>query len=122
MSIRTERVASLIKAEIGEIVTREYNEPSYGFITVTDVRMTPDLRIAKVSFSIFGSEEQKQRTMTMLDEERGHIRGIVGSHLRLKFTPSLQFYRDDTLDTADRINQLIKKLHEDDNGRDGEQS
>ncbi len=117
MSIRTERVASLIKSEIGEILSREYNDPAFGFITVTDVRMTPDLRIARVSFSIFGSEEQKKNTMAMLDGERGHIRGLVGSHLSMKFTPALQFYRDDTLDTVDRINQLIKKMHEDDNGR-----
>jgi ribosome-binding factor A len=122
MSIRTERVASLIKTEIGEILTREYNDPAFGFITVTDVRMTPDLRIAKVAFSIFGTEEQKKSTMSMLDGERGHIRGLVGSHLRMKFTPALQFYRDDTLDTVDRINQLIKKMHEDDNAGTGEQS
>ena len=122
MSIRTERVASLIKAEIGSILTREYNDPSYGFITVTDVRMTPDLRIAKVSFSIFGDEKKKDLTMNMLEGERGHIRGLVGSRLRLKFTPALQFYRDDTLDTADRINQLIKKIHEDDHGDNGEHS
>jgi ribosome-binding factor A len=114
MSIRTERVASLIKTEIGTILTREYNDPSFGFITVTDVKMTPDLRIAKVAFSIFGNEEQKAGTMRMLEDEKSHIRGLVGSHLRLKFTPALQFYRDDTLDTVDRINQLIRKIHDDD--------
>jgi ribosome-binding factor A len=112
MSIRTERVASLIKTEIGTILTREYNDPSFGFITVTDVKMTPDLRLAKVAFSIFGNEELKGKTMRMLEDEKSHIRGLVGSRLRLKFTPALQFYRDDTLDTVDRINQLIRKIHD----------
>jgi len=119
MSIRTERVASLIKTEIGSILTREYNDPSFGFITVTDVKMSPDLRIAKVAFSIFGDDARKAKTMDMLEDEKSHIRGLVGSRLRLKFTPSLQFYRDDTLDTVDRINQLIKKIHEDDKRDDG---
>ena len=113
MSIRTERVASLIKSEIGTILTREYNDPTLGFITVTDVKMSPDLRIAKVAFSILGNEELKAKTMRMLEEEKSHIRGAVGSRLRLKFTPALQFYRDDTLDTVERINQLIKKIHDD---------
>ncbi len=122
MSIRTERVASLIKTEIGAILTREYNDPSFGFITVTDVKMTPDLRIAKVAFSIFGNEELKEKTMRMLEDEKAHIRGLVGSHLRLKFTPALQFYRDDTLDTVDRINQLIRKIHDEDQQDDGANS
>jgi ribosome-binding factor A len=113
MSIRTERVASLIKHEIGAIVTREYNDPSYGFVTVTAVKMTPDLKIARVSFSVFGSEETKAKTMKMLEDEKRHIRGLVGSHLKLKFTPALQFYLDETLDHVDRINQLIKKIHTD---------
>jgi ribosome-binding factor A len=113
MSIRTERVASLIKHEIGEIIAREYNSPAYGFITVTDVSVTRDLKIAKVSFSIFGTEDIQSRTMEMLEGEKSHIRGLVGAHLRLKFTPELHFYRDDTLSRVDRINRLIKKIHTD---------
>jgi len=113
MSIRTERVASLMKQEMGTILTREFNDPSYGFITVTDVKMSADLKIAKVAFSIFGNEDVKTRTMKMLEEEKPHIRELVGSHLRLKFTPALQFFLDNTQENADRINRLIKKLHDD---------
>lgn len=114
MSIRTERVASLIKEEIGAILVREYNDPAYGFITVVDVKMTPDLKIAKVAFSVFGAENVRARAMKMLEDEKQNIRGLVASHLSLKFTPSLQFYLDETLDRVDRINQLINKIHEDD--------
>jgi ribosome-binding factor A len=112
MSRRTERVASLIKEEVGAILTREYSDRSYGFTTVTDVRMTPDLKIARVYFSVFGSADVQSRTMAMLEEEKAHIRGLVGSHLRLKFIPALQFYLDDTLDHVDRINALIRKIHD----------
>ena len=111
MSIRTERVASLLKEEIGAFLTREFRDPSYGFTTVTDVRMTPDLKLAKIYFSVFGAAEVQARTMEMLQEQKSHIRGQVGSHLRLKFTPALQFFLDDTLDHVDRINTLIKKIH-----------
>ncbi len=112
MSIRTERVASLIKEEIGAILSREYRDPSHGFTTVTDVKMTPDLKIAKVYFSVFGGPAAQQSTMALLERDRASMRREVGSHLRMKFTPALQFYLDDTLDHVDRINTLIKKIHD----------
>lgn len=121
MSIRTERVASLIKQELGALVTREYSDPANGFITVTDVRMTADLRIAKVALSIFGTPDVREKTMAMLEQEKPRIRSIVGSHLRLRFTPSLQFFLDDSLDTVDRINTIIRKIH-DDEGHAGSDS
>jgi len=113
MSIRTERVASLIKEEIGAILTREYTNPGYGFITVTNVSMTADLKIAKVSFSVFGNEEVQAKSMKRLEAEKQHIRGLVASHLKMKFVPALQFYLDDTLNQVDRINRILKKIHGD---------
>jgi len=112
MSIRTERVASLIKEEIGAILSRDYRDRAHGFTTVTDVRMSPDLKIAKVYFSVFGSPEARKAAMAQLEEDRARMRREVGSHLRMKFTPALQFYLDDTLDHVDRINTLIKKIHD----------
>ncbi len=116
MSLRTERVASLIKEEVGTYFTREYRDPSYGFITVTEVHVTPDLRIAKIYVSVMGNGEVKSRTLKMLEDHKGEIRSFIGSSLRLKFTPSVQFYIDETLDRVERIDQLIKKIHKDDGG------
>ena len=118
MSIRTERVASVIKERIGEILIRDYSDPSNGFITVTDVKMTPDLKIAKVYFSVFGSEEIQERAMKMLEGGKQHIRGLVASYVQLKFAPTLQFYLDHTLEEADRINRLINKIHQDERKSD----
>jgi ribosome-binding factor A len=73
--------------------------------------MTSDLKIAKVYFSIFGSPELRAKSMKMLEGEKPHIRGIVGSHLRLKFVPSLQFYLDETQEHVERINTLIREIH-----------
>ncbi len=113
MSIRTERVASVIKQRIGEILIHDYNDPSNGFITVTDVKVSPDLKIAKVYFSVFGSEQIQERAMKMLEGEKQRIRGLVASHVQLKFAPTLQFHLDHTLEEVDRINRLINKIHED---------
>ena len=111
MSLRTERVASLIKEEVGMMLAREYRDPGYGFITITDVHMTPDLKIAKIYVSIMGNAVMKERTMEMLEEHKGEIRSFIGSRLRLKFTPTVQFYIDETLDRVERIDQIIKRIH-----------
>lgn len=114
MSIRMEKVASLIKHEVGMLFTREYSDGTYGLLTVTEVRMTPDLKIAKIYVSILGNEEVRQRTMGMLEDKKPSIRQTIGTHVRLKFTPAIQFYLDDTMDRVERINNLIKGFHKDD--------
>ncbi|MCC6396805.1 MAG: 30S ribosome-binding factor RbfA [Bacteroidetes bacterium] len=119
MSIRTERVASLLKEELGAVLVRDYSDPSYGFITVTDVSVTRDLRIAKVYFSIMGNPEVQKKTMAMLERERPHLRGIVGSKLRLRYVPELQFYHDTTMDRVHRINTLINEIHKQDDAKGG---
>jgi ribosome-binding factor A len=117
MSVRTERVASLLKEEVGTYITREYRDGSYGFITVTDVHITPDLRIAKFYVSIMGRQEIRDRTMKMLEVHIPEIRSFIGAHLRLKFTPKVNFYLDETLDRVEKIDRLIKQLHNDDPGK-----
>ncbi len=114
MSMRTERVASLIREEVGMLFTREFRDPQCGFITVTEVRMSPDLRIAKIYVSILGNEEVKQRTLKMLEDRKPEVRSFVGSHVRIKFTPSIQFYLDDTLERVEKLNRLLKEIHKND--------
>ncbi len=118
MSLRTERVASVIKEEVGMMFTREYRDPAYGLMTVTEVHMTPDLRIAKIYVSIMGSPEIKDRTMQMLEQRKPEIRSFIGSHLRLKFTPAVQFYIDETLDRVEKIDRIIKQIHKDEHPGD----
>lgn len=113
MSIRTEKVASLIKEEIGLLFARDFNDSSYGFLTVTDVRVTADLRIAKVYVSVFGNADVKSRSMKLLEEQTPGIRHIVGSRIRLKFIPEIHFYLDETMDRVQRIETLIKQIHRD---------
>ena len=117
MAKRPERVASLLKEELASILMREYADQTVALTTVTDVRMSPDLRIARIYISVFGDNEAKERTMELLEAERGHIRGMIGARVRLRFTPELVFVRDDTLDRVERINTLIKQIHRDEEAR-----
>lgn len=114
MTLRMDRVASLLKDEIGMYFTREYRDASYGFITVTEVHMSPDLRIAKIYVSIFGDEDKKAKTMKMLEDRKSEIRAFIGHSVRLKFTPEVHIFLDDTLDRVEKINNIIKQIHKDD--------
>ncbi len=114
MSIRSEKVSSMIKHEIGAIISRDYSSKEFGFITVTEVQMTPDLKIAKIYVSIFEKPEIRIKTLKMLENNSKNIRTTLASHIRLKYTPALQFYIDETLDRAEHINNIIKKIHEHD--------
>ncbi|MEK6572397.1 MAG: 30S ribosome-binding factor RbfA [Bacteroidota bacterium] len=111
MSVRAEKVGSLIKEEISVIIQRNLSDSSDGFITVTDVRMSRDLRIAKVYVSILGAPDVKEKTLKMIEANKKEIRSLIGSRIRLKFTPELHFYLDETLDRVEAINNLIKRIH-----------
>jgi ribosome-binding factor A len=113
MSVRTEKVASLIKELISEIIQRNFRMEQFGLITVTEVRVTPDLKLAKVYVSVFGDADKKKNALAHLVVEKGAIRSELGRNMNLKFTPSLAFYIDETLDYAMRIETLLNQIHKD---------
>ena len=114
MSVRSEKVASLVKEEISTLFQREFSMAEYGLMTVTDVRMSPDLKIAKIYVSVFGDAARKEKTLALLEQQKGFIRSSLGHHVRLKFTPSISFYLDDTLDEVMKIEGIIQKIHKQD--------
>jgi ribosome-binding factor A len=114
MSLRADRVASLVKEEAGMFIALELNDSSTGFVTVMEVQMSPDLKIAKIYVSVMGSPQAKEKALERLEEIKGSLRSHLGSHLRLKFTPSIQFYLDETMERVDKINRLIQQIHKDD--------
>ena len=113
MSVRTEKVSSLVKQLLSEIIQRNFRLEEFGLMTVTEVRMSPDLKNAKVYVSIFGEAERKQKTLATLEGEKKAIRTELGHNIHLKFTPALSFYLDETLDYAMRIEDLIHSIHKD---------
>jgi ribosome-binding factor A len=116
VSVRSERVASLVKEVISEIIQRNFRMEKHGLMTVTEVRMSPDLKLAKVYISIFGDAERKKQTLALLEVEKKAIRGELGRNLRTKFTPTVSFYLDESLDHAMHIEDILNKIHKERSG------
>ncbi len=112
MTQRTDRVQELARRVLGELIP-ELKDPRIGFATVTAVKVTPDLRHARVAVSVYGSEEDREATLAGLRSASPRLRGELGHQLKMKYTPELTFELDDTQDVAERIEGLLKKLHED---------
>ncbi len=93
-------------------------DPRVGFVTVTGVRVTADLRRARVFYTVLGSEAERKRTRAGLRSARGHLRQVLGHEVRLKFLPELEFEEDQTIEQADRVDRLIQKIHEAEDAED----
>ncbi len=117
MSHRIEKVEHLIKEEISLIFLRKLQDSSLGLITITNVKLSPDLRVAKVYISVF-EKEKREFVLEKISSVTGYIRSELASKIRIRFIPELRFYIDDTLDYVEKIENLIKKIHKDDNKGD----
>jgi ribosome-binding factor A len=104
---RTRRVADLISREIASIIQRSIKDPRVSLVTVTGAEVSPDLRSAKVFYSVLGDEEKRAETADALERAKGFMRRELGSRLELKATPELRFVYDDTLDRGMRIENLL---------------
>ena len=113
MSTRTERIATLIKKEVSEIIREKVNDPRIGFVSITGVDVSPDLENANIYVSILGSEKQKKDSMHGLLSATGFIRGELGSFLDTRTIPRIEFVRDDSIERGSRILSLMSKLEKD---------
>ncbi len=120
MSRRIDRVEHLIKQEISLIflykLQDKFQDTTFGFITITSVKVSPDLKTAKIYLSVF-EKEKREFVLEKVKGVAGYIRTELASRIRIKFVPELKFFIDDTLDYVEKIEGLIKKIHEDDNKR-----
>jgi ribosome-binding factor A len=107
---RLDRVNQLIKEEVSMLLQRELKDPRLGFVTVTEVETTKDLRQAKVFVSVLGGDEQWKASMTALTSARGFVRNWLRQHLDLRVTPELVFRPDRSMEHAARIQALLKDL------------
>jgi ribosome-binding factor A len=120
MSIRTEKLASVIKKDIGEILQRNY-QPSGTFITVTQVRMTEDLSIAKIYLSVFSPGRDEGPIYRHIDDNQTEIRYLLASKIKnqVRRIPELLFFQDDTSEYVNRIEKIFSQVkpesREDDN-------
>ena len=96
---------------------RDVDTAAYGLVTITDVFVTADLRLAKVYVSFFGTDKTKEECLEFIEEHAREMRMAIGKAVRLKFTPELRFFIDETQERAQRIEELLKQIHEEEENR-----
>jgi len=111
MSIRTERVAGEIQKVLSNLFQRDFSNLYDGLLTVTTVRMAPDLGSCRVYLSLFASKRGNENILKAIKVEAPHIRSAMGRSLRLRHTPELFFYLDDTQEEVSHMEELFKKIH-----------
>lgn len=109
---RSERVADLIREEIADLIMYKLKDPRIGFVTVTGVEMTADLKLARVYVSILKEEERKD-TLEVLNSSKSFIRSSLSKRLRLKFIPNIEFRMDTSIDYGFKMDKLLKEIKKD---------
>jgi ribosome-binding factor A len=110
-SYRADQVGEQVREEIMSIIRRELKDPRIGFVSITSVRMSPDLRQARVRVSVLGDPEAKAGSMKGLESAKGLIRHELGRRLQnLKFSPDLRFELDPSIEYSVHISQLLKEV------------
>ena len=112
--LRIEKVQELMKQEISQIILQELKDPRIGFVTVTKVEMTGDLREAKIFVSIMGKDEALKDTLQGLKSSLGFIRREIGRRIRLRFTPEISFALDNSLAYSSHIQELLMRVNQND--------
>jgi ribosome-binding factor A len=107
------RVDEAVREVLGDAVTQDLKDPRVGFVTVTEVRTSADLRQARVFVSVLGTPEEKTATLEGLASAHGILQARVARELRLKRTPTLEFTLDDTAERAAKLEALIEDVTED---------
>ena len=113
MSVRSEKVAEEIKHQITSVLSRDLSELNLGLVTVTRVWTSVDLKTAKIYLSFLGNKEPVETCLNRINFRKKQIRMHLSSKIYLKSVPELFFYYDDRMQYADRIDELIKKIHKD---------
>ena len=120
--LRVEKVQELMKQEISQIILQELKDPRIGFVTVTSVECTGDLREAKVYVSLMGSEAQVKACWMGLNSSLGFIRREIGKRIRLRVTPELSFALDKSLDYSAHIQELLLKIKAEEDARNTDEA
>ena len=108
--LRIEKLQELIKQEMGKMLLTDIKDPRIGFVTVTEVEMTGDLREAKIYVSIMGNDEQVKSSWEGLNSALGFIRREIGKRIKIRFTPEISFALDKSLDYSEHIQKLLLKV------------
>jgi ribosome-binding factor A len=107
---RPDRVAEQIRQELSQILGQQMHDPGIGFLTLTHVKVTPDLQLARVHYTVIGDEAQKRETEKALTRTIPALRRELGRRIRLRRVPEILFYYDTAIEKQDRIEQILIDL------------
>ena len=108
MTLRNERVRKTLMKEIADILQKDVKTPA--MVSIMDVEVSHDNSYAKVFYSVFGSEEQKEKTIEIVEHNKSKIRYEVGKRIRLRLTPELRFILDDSIERGTKVTEIINKI------------
>src|SRR5919106_1543426 len=111
---RTQRVGESIREVLGELIQRNVKDPRVGFVTITAVRVTPDLSKAHVYYTVLGEEKERRATEAGLESAKPFLRTETARRVRLKTTPELEFHMDDTPERGQAVDSIIEEIHRSD--------
>lgn len=109
---RMDRVGHLIQMELSQLVIQRIKDPRLGFVTITFVSVTPDLKSARVFYSVLGDPKVRQATQAALENSAGFLQREISTALKLKYTPKLTFSFDDSVSKGLEIDKVIRQIHE----------
>jgi len=106
---RSQRVGDLVREEVADIIMYRLKDPRIGFVTVTGVDMSPDMKNAKVYVSVL-KEEDRELTLEILNSSKSFIRSLLSKRLRMKFIPTVEFRFDASIEYGYKIDKLLKEI------------
>ncbi len=107
---RPSRIADQLRAELSDLLARQVHDPGIGFLTITHVKVTPDLQTARVYYTTLGDDKARRESSRALERAAPFLRRQLGSRLRLKRVPQLEFFFDESIERGDRIEQILHEL------------
>jgi ribosome-binding factor A len=107
---RASRVGDQIREEIASLLTREVQDPGIGFVTITHVKVSPDLQQARVYYTAIGDDKARKESARALGRATPFLRRQIGQRLRLRRVPELNFFYDEAIEKGDRIEQILLEL------------
>lgn len=110
---RINRYADSIKRSLSNIIEFKLNDPHKGFITLTRVKVSPDLKIATIYYTVLGDQAQKEQTQAVLKRSIQFLRSELKPYITSRWLPELRFFYDDSMERADRINELLNQIKDD---------
>jgi ribosome-binding factor A len=114
---RPDRVAEQLRAELSDIIAREVHDPGIGFLTITRAQMTSDLQLGRIYYTTLGDDKARRETARALHRATPFLRRQLGHRMRLRRIPELQFLFDHSIEGQDRIEQILKEIHAEDEAR-----